>query len=81
MHLVKVSLPHKMLHCNDVNSSSSIHLDMITKMLGGTHNDLQIASEELYTKFKQSFKQLPDWNEYSVHLEQLTDARESYFIL
>ena len=50
-------------------------------MLGGTHNDLQIASEELYTKFKQSFKQLPDWNEYSVHLEQLTDARESYFIL
>ena len=53
---------------------------MITKMLGGTHNDLQIASEELYTKFKQSFKQLPDWNEYCVHLKQLTDARESYFI-
>ena len=54
---------------------------MIIKMLDGTHCDLQITSEELYTKFKKSFKQLPDWNEYSVHLEQLTDARESYFIL
>ena len=78
LHLGEIKIDHSLILCDDPGCKDPAHVSAIEQFYGNIVNALKDASKDLYICNKNSFKQIPGWNDYckSAH----SQAREAYCI-
>ena len=76
--LSSVALNHHLVLCDSPNCKYPSHTSAITRMYNDIVNALSEASEELCQKAKNSYKQIPGWNDYCKIAHN--DARNDYLM-